>query len=72
MDEQCSPKSRGARAVDGALLGAVVGILSGAIMSALILGVDRSAKKGALVVSLGIFGFAVVGQAIATAAPPEC
>jgi hypothetical protein len=62
------------RAVEGAGLGIVVGIVSSAIMSGLIIGFDRSAgaKKAALVVSLGIFGFAIVGQAIVTASPPEC
>jgi hypothetical protein len=72
LERECVAKSRSARAVEGAVLGAVVGIVSGGIIGGIIFGFDRSAKKAALGVSLGIFGFAVVGQAIATASPPEC
>jgi hypothetical protein len=72
MESQCVPKSRAVRAVEGAVLGAVVGVVAGSLMGGLLFFSDRKNPRVALAVSLGIFGFAIVGQSIATAAPPEC
>ena len=68
---ECQRGPRGARAADGAVLGAAVGLISGAIIGGLVLATSES-KRTALIISLGVFGFAVVGQAIVSALPPEC
>jgi len=67
----CRSEPRSARAAEGAILGAAVGLVSGAIMGGLVLAMSES-KRTALIVSLGVFGFAVVGQAAVSALPPEC
>lgn len=72
MEPQCAPKSRGVRAAEGAALGAVVGVVAGSLLGGLLFFTDRKNPRPALVVALGIFGFAIVGQSIASAMPPEC
>lgn len=73
-DEQsCRSQSRASRAVEGAALGAIVGLVGGAILGGL-LRVTSSNKdsKAPLVIGLSIIGVGAVGQAIVAAAPPEC
>lgn len=68
---ECKGRPRSERAVEGALLGAAVGVVAGAIMGGMVLATGSS-KRDALIVSLGIFGVATIGQAGAAAWAPEC
>jgi hypothetical protein len=68
---ECRGGSRGRRAAEGAALGAVVGIVAGSIMTGVML-VGAKSKTIPILVGLGVFGFAVIGQVVIDAAPPEC
>jgi hypothetical protein len=67
----CRRGSRGQRAAEGAALGAVVGIVAGSIMTGVML-VGAKSKTIPILVGIGVFGVAAIGQAVLDAAPPEC